>query len=281
MYYFRKGRTLLLKACVSLLLSALGCIITVDFIRLKKMFQYLAAGMICLLLCADARAQIRISGTVFDITMKRPLEAVSVLSNSGRGTVTDVDGRYTLLVAENDSIWFSYLNKPTPKYSVSKLQNRNNFEIALHVHSTQLKEVMVRSRNYRMDSIQNRIDYAKAFDFRKPGIGTSVNPNGMVGMDINEFINMFRFRRNRRMLGFQERLLREEADRFIDHRFNKPLVRRLTGLTGTELDTFMVRYRPDHDFTQFATDYEFQQYIKLSFANYQRLARLKGELYKE
>ncbi len=232
-------------------------------------------------MCTHINAQIRVSGTVFDITMKRPLEAVSVLSNSGRGTVTDVQGRYSLVVAENDSIWFSYLNKPTPKYAVNSLPNRNSFEIALHVNSTQLKEVMVRSRNYRMDSIQNRLDYAKAFDFRKPGIGTSMGPNGGVGLDIDEFINMFRFRRNRRMLGFQERLLREEAERFVDHRFNKPLIRKLTGLTGSELDTFIVRYRPDLDFTQEASDYEFQQYIKLSFSHYQRLARLKGELYKE
>lgn len=214
--------------------------------------------------------------------MKRPLEAVSVLSNSGRGTVTDVEGKYALIVAENDSIWFSYLNKPTPKYAVNSLPSRNNFEIALHVASTQLKEVMVKSRNYRMDSIQNRIDYAKAFDFTRPGIGSAMSPSGAgVGLDINEFINMFRFRRNRRMLGFQERLFREEAERYIDHRFNKALIRRLTGLTGNDLDSFVVRYRPDMEFTEESTDYEFQQYIKLSFAHYQRLARMKGELFRE
>ena len=243
---------------------------------------YLAALIVYHLVALPANAQTRISGTVFDITMKRPLEAVSVLSNSGRGTVTGVDGKYALVVAENDSIWFSYLNKPTPKYAVNSLPNRNNFEIALHVASTQLKEVMVKSRNYRMDSIQNRIDYAKAFDFTKPGIGSTLSPTGAgVGLDINEFINMFRFRRNRRMLAFQERLLREEADRYIDHRFNKALIRRLTGLSGGELDSFVVRYRPDLEFTDTATDYEFQQYIKLSFAHYQRLARMKGELFRD
>jgi hypothetical protein len=241
-----------------------------------------AAIAICFAFANAAVAQTRISGTVFDITMKRPLEAVSVLSNSGRGTVTDVEGHYSLLVAENDSVWFSYLNKPTPKYAVNSLPNRNNFEIALHVNSTQLKEVMVKSRNYRMDSIQNRVDYAKAFDFQKPGIGSTLSPSGAgVGLDINEFINMFRFRRNRRMMAFQERLLREEAERYIEHRFNKALIRKLTGLTGNELDTFVVRYRPDLEFTDTATDYEFQQYIKHSFAHYQRLARLKGELFRD
>ncbi|HUR11962.1 MAG TPA: hypothetical protein VM012_11360 [Flavitalea sp.] len=229
----------------------------------------------------SVKAQVRISGTVFDISMKRPLDAVSVLSNSGSGTFTDPNGRYTLLVTENDSIWFSYLNKPTPKYAVAGILNRSSFEIALHVSSTMLKEVMIRPRNYRQDSIQNRQDYAKAFDFTKPGISSSIAPGGGVGLDINEFINMFRFRRNRRMLAFQERLLREEADRYIDHRFNKPLIRKLTALTGADLDTFIVRYRPDIDFTQEATDYEFQEYIKICYRQYERLLRLRSELYRK
>ena len=32
---------------------------------------------------------VTVSGTVYDITAKRPLEAVAVQSTSGRGTVTD------------------------------------------------------------------------------------------------------------------------------------------------------------------------------------------------
>lgn len=229
---------------------------------------------------STAWSQVRVSGTVYDISMKRPLEAVSVLTNSGRGTSTDANGRFTILISENDSLWFSYLNKPTPKYSVKAIPNKNSFEIALHVNTTELKEVQVKPRNYRVDSLQNRLDYAKAFDFTKPGVSTSISPSGGVGLDINEFINMFRFKRNRRMLAFQERLLREEAEGYIDHRFNKPLIRKLTGLTGSPLDTFAFRYRPDIEFTQHATDYEFQEYIKLSYLHFERLERLRGEIFK-
>ena len=38
------------------------------------------------------------------------------------------------------------------------------------------------------------------------------------------------------MLGFQQRLLLEEQEKFIDYRFNKALVRRLTLLEGSELE---------------------------------------------
>lgn len=229
------------------------------------------------MLCASVGfAQVKISGRVFDISGKVPLEAVSVLSSSGNGTVSDSDGRYTIVLNEKDSIWFSYLTRPTNKYLVRTIPNKENFEIALHVYPTTLKEIRFTPRNYRMDSIRNRQDYAKAFDFRKPGIETSINPGagGGVGMDINSLISMFQFKKNRRMLAFQERLLREEADAYIDHRFNRPLVIRLTGLRGDELNTFMERYRPNIEFTQNTSDYDFQAYIKRSFQQYTRLKKL-------
>ena len=101
-------------------------------------------------------------------------------------------------------------------------------------------------RNYRLDSIQNRQDYAKAFNFQKPGIGSSLNmaPGGGVGLDIDEFIRMFQFQRNKRMRAFQDRLLQEEEDKYIDHRFNRALVIKLTQLRGPQLDNFMKIYRP-------------------------------------
>lgn len=240
---------------------------------MKATFKYLFFFSL-ILSVSGIFAQVKISGRVFDISGKVPLEAVSVLSSSGNGTVSDSDGRYTIVLNEKDSIWFSYLTKPTNKYLVRTIPNKENFEIALHVYPTTLKEIRFTPKNYRMDSIQNRQDYAKAFNFRKPGIETSINPGGGVGMDINSLISMFQFRKNRRMLAFQERLLREEADAFIDHRFNRALVIRLTGLRGDELNTFMERYRPNIEFTQNTSDYDFQAYIKRAFQQYTRLKKL-------
>lgn len=246
--------------------------------------KYIYPGFCCLLIFLLASfilpAQVRVSGTVYDLSKKIGLEAVSVLSNAGNGTITDKSGRFTIIVHENDSIWFSYLNKPTPKYPVQSIQNFNNFEISLHVAITTLPEVRIMPRNYRRDSIQNRLDYAKAFDFQKPGVGSvlSVGPGGGAGLDINEFINMFKFRRNRRMLAFQDRLLREEEERFIDHRFSRALIIKLTQLRGGELDTFISRYKPTVEFTQYSTDYEFQSYIKNCFLHYQQLQKMEGDL---
>ena len=232
-------------------------------------FFFLVILSLC---CSNSVAQVIIKGKVFDMSRTQPLSAVSVLSTSGTGTVTDSTGSYTLLVNETDSIWFSYLNKPTPRFAVSGINAFNGFDIALHVPVTELKEIKIVPRNYKRDSIQNRLDYAKAFDFHKPGISLSNPSSGAfgVGLDLDAFINMFNFRKNKRMAHFRQRLIQEEQDKFIEHRFSKILVKKITQLTGAEQDDFMKKYRPSLEFTSTATDYEFAEYIKLAWQEYER-----------
>lgn len=227
--------------------------------------------IVIILLAVPADAQLyKIRGTVYDSSRNYPLEAVSVLSSAGRGTATNSKGQYEITVSEQDSIWFSYLGKPTMKFPVATIQNTLQFDISLHISIPTLKEVMIRPRNYRQDSIQNREDYAKIFNYEKPRLKTVAPQYGVgAGFDLQEIVNMFRFKRNRSIAGFQKRLLQQEEDKFIDNRFSKGLVRRLTLLTGNELDSFMRLFRPSFTFTKFASDYDFQLYIKHSFLRFQ------------
>lgn len=177
--------------------------------------------------------------------------------------MTNSKGEYEIEVSEKDSIWFSYLNKPTIKFPVLKITTPFSFDISLQVNIPVLKEVRIRQRNYREDSIQNREDYAKIFNYRKPGLRPVTPQYGAgAGFDVNEIINAFRFKRNRSIQSFQKRLLAQEQDKFIDHRFNKGLVRRLTLLTDAALDSFMLIYRPSYEFTLISGEYEFQKWIK-------------------
>ena len=118
------------------------------------------------------------------------------------------------------------------------------------------------TQNYRQDSIENRLFYSKKFNFEKPGISSSINPgSGSVGLDLDEFINIFRFRRNKQIQRMQVRLLEEEQENYIKYRFNKMAVKRITRLEGAELENFMALYRPSFVFTQRASTVEFYQYI--------------------
>ena len=215
----------------------------------------------------SARAQFKVRGTVYDSSRLYPLEAVTVLTTGGKGTFTDTNGDYEIDVAEKDSIWFSYLGKPTIKYPVLKMTDPLNFDIALRINVTVLKGVTVRPRDYRLDSLQNRIDYAKIFDYERPGLKATGGgaPGVGIGFDLDEMMRMFQFRRNKNMLKCQERVIEQEHDKFVDHRFNKQLVRRLTNLADQELDSFMVSYRPSYEFAVISSDYEFNSYIKKCF----------------
>jgi len=229
----------------------------------KSLTLKLALLCTVLLLVQSLCAQYKVQGTIYDSSRTYPLEAVTVMSTSGKGTTTNTAGFYQIEVSAKDSIWFSYLGKPTIKYPVLKMLDPLQFDLALRVPVSVLKEVRVAPRNYRLDSIQNRQDYAKVFNYQKPSLGTmtSIGPNG-AGFDINEIIRTFQFRKNKSMLRFQQRLIQQEQDKYVDHRFNKALIRRLTGLTGEELDRFIVAYRPSYEFAVLTNDYDFQSYIK-------------------
>jgi hypothetical protein len=232
---------------------------------------YIKILIVIFLLCytKPVAAQYKIQGTVYDSSHRNPLEAVSVLSTNGNGAVTNIYGHYGIEVGEKDSIWFSYLGKPTIKFPVLKISDVTQFDIALQVNIQFLKEVTVRQRNYKEDSVQNRKTYEKVFDFRRPNLGTmtSIGPAG-AGIDINELIRTFQFRKNRNMEKFQARLMQQEQDKFIDHRFNKALVRKLTNIADKDIDKFMAIYRPTYEFSLYSNDYDFQLYIKESYKTF-------------
>jgi hypothetical protein len=249
---------------------------------LRKFSAYIIITACCFIASKAGAQSFKLRGTVYDSTRTYPVISVSVLTSSGRGTVTDIYGNYEIDVIETDSVWFSYLNKPTIKYPVKKIVDASRFDIAIHINVPVLKEVIVKPRNYKMDSLQNRIDYAKAFDWQKPRLKANVSGDmgAAVGFDINEIIRMFQFRKNKSNEAFRERLLAEEREKFIDHRFNKALVLRLTGLIGDERDSFMQYCRPTYEYCLYTTDYDFQFFIKKCYEVYKQ-KKSEGWLRKE
>jgi hypothetical protein len=253
--------------------------------KFSALVKFILQTLTCLLLTLGlseyTNAQVTISGTVYDITKKTPIEAVSVVSTSGKGTSTDSLGRYSITVRETDSIYFSFLNKPTPKYPVTAIQNPGAFDISIMRKIHELPSVFVKQRNYRLDSIQNRLDYAKIFNYEKPGIKSSMTgiPGSVgVGLDLDEFINMFKFRQNKRTLAFQNRLLEQEKENYINHRFSKILVKKLTGLSSPELENFMTAYRPTYEMSVQLNDLEFGQFIVNAFKYYKQGIRVNKEV---
>lgn len=212
-----------------------------------------------------AAAQTTISGTVYDITRVNLVEDVKIISTNGQIAATDSLGRYTIRVTPNDTLTFFYKGKPTQAFPVSKILDSRQFDIALHTTVVTkykaLQEVKLYSKTYRQDSIENRETYRSVFAYDKPGIKTGISPGGVAGLDAGEIINIFRFKRNRQLQSFQQRLLTEEQEKYIDYKFSKKNIQRITGLQMPYLETFMKLYRPSYDFLKENNEVAINQYI--------------------
>lgn len=218
---------------------------------------------------------VTVSGNVYDISGRRPLESIVVYSSTNKA-ITDSLGRYIITVQAKDSLYFSLFGKNTQKYSIDTIEDIHNFNIMIHVTGFELPEVRVRNSYYRLDSIQNRIDYAKYFNYQPPGLKLSNNqnlfgPSGLtIGFDLDEIINSFRFKRNRNLQFLQKRLLSQEQEKYINYRFTKRFVQKLTHMEGDELLKFMEYCRPDYEVLGLLNDLELGLYIQKKFALYKR-----------
>lgn len=217
----------------------------------------------------------QLHGVVLDYYNRHPVEAVSVFSSSGKVAITDSTGKYLIAVSPNDSLWFSYLGKNTQRYPVDTINNFSDFEIALHIDSHWLPTVTVHNRNYLLDSLQNRRDYANVFNYHKPGLSVVQTPassytNGglTVGFDLDAIIQSFQFHKNREMAAFQRRLIQDEHDAYIDHRMSKYFVKQLTDLQSPQLEDFIKEYKPPYELLLQMNDLELGYYIEQCYKLY-------------
>lgn len=220
-------------------------------------------GLITVLLLwrLAATGQVKIYGTVYDRSVRFGMPGVSVKSTSGAGAVTDSLGHYSIFLPFTDSVSFSYQGKSTQKFPVKDIPRSRSFDMSLHVDIHTLPTVVVsaRPRDYRFDSLENRNEYRKAFDYDPQLLSPG---NGLGGVGINLSM-LFGSRKIKRMEAFRRLLERDERDKYVSHRFNKDLVKKITGLQPPALDTFMRYYRPSYEMLHsFENEYEYLKYIK-------------------
>lgn len=249
----------------------------------KPIKTVLATACLLLITLITNAQTFTIQGVIYDFYSKRPIEAVSVQTTSGHFAISDSLGHYYLRVEQGDQFWFSYLGKNTQRYIVDTVTNYNSFDVALYIDARWLPNVTVRNRNYRMDSLQNRKDYAKAFNFQKPQPFTTStrSPSTYVpgaltsGLDLNALIESFQFKKNRQMLALQNRLIQEEQDKYINYRFSKRLVKEVTKLDTAYITHFLQLYRPTYEALTQLNELELGYYVQECYRDYMRNRRYK------
>lgn len=225
-----------------------------------NLFLRTALLMLLVLLAGIGKAQVRtVYGTVYERSARFGMAGVSVKSTSGAGAVTDSMGRYSIKVPLTDSLSFSYQGKSTMKLPVKDVPPNRPYDMSLHVDITTLPTVVVeeKRKSYQNDSAAFREEYRKVFDFAPEYISSA---GGGVGVNIDA---LFHMKRIQRMEKFREQLVQIEHEKYVDYRFNKPLIQKLTGMQSPAIDTFMVQYRPSYDMLlSFENQYEYYKYIR-------------------
>ncbi|WP_188315816.1 carboxypeptidase-like regulatory domain-containing protein [Chitinophaga agrisoli] len=240
---------------------------------IPKNRQWLSIGAILplfLLLLAGlqpAWGQVKLTGMVVDADTKTGLPAATIINKRTQaGTITSESGRFYIEAAPGDTIEFSMLSY-YKKEIVTPVET-TSFNIYLPKRIFGLQEVNVKGRNYHLDSLANREEYGKYFNYKKPGALDVLKT--LPANPVTALSYLVPSKARKRKEHFHEQLDYWEKENYIDYRYSAELVGRMTKLESPELDSFMLHYRPGYQFLQNATDYDLMLYIKQSFQTYQQ-----------
>ena len=117
------------------------------------------------------------TATVINAQTEYPLESVHVVNlNQVKGTITNQDGKFTILAAVNDTLYFSYLGFKTQKVRVTNDMFRfGDTEIALTELAYALEEVVVtpyQLTGYLEIDVKN-LPVNNAYQYSISGLNTS------------------------------------------------------------------------------------------------------------
>ncbi len=94
--------------------------------------------------------------------------------------------------------------------------------------------------------------------------------SGSAGLSIHALWSAFskEGKNARRLIDVMDR---DYKNNFIDEKFNKSLITKITGLKGDKLEVFMLNYRPSYYFVYGASEYDLVSYIKMAFIRFNKI----------
>lgn len=115
---------------------------------MNKLYKAL---LVCLLLCSSSQLigqGNKVTGTVKGAEDGAPLIGVTILGSSGTGTVTDIDGNFSIMASSDETLQFSYIGYLSQSISVG---NRSTIDVVLEADLQQLEEIVVTALGIERD----------------------------------------------------------------------------------------------------------------------------------
>jgi hypothetical protein len=232
---------------------------------------YLFLPLLLLLLVERGSAQKFLTGRIFSKNGTDTLMSVSIHNiTEQRYDLSDEDGSYRIQVMPGDHVAFSSVGYKADTVTITESILTAAYPIYLAVRPQTLQSVSVQYNNYQLDSMDRRKEYAwvynngntPRFEHQRQGDG--------VGVEMNIFRNASKPEKQRERL--QKRLAKEEQDYYVNFRYSKEYVTKITRLQGDSLIEFMKKYRPSYDYCRKAATVDILVYINDCYKLY-----IKGE----
>jgi hypothetical protein len=219
-------------------------------------------------ICSDAFAQVQnMHGMVVNDNERL---SGAVIRNRGTGghTISNVQGMFYIKAKSGDTLIIGLFNYKTDTLIVG---NQENIIVRLKATSKVLREVVIKDgllsplKTYNNNKVAYKDIYWKGDKSHlfsiAPGIGLGIG----IAINIDKLYNALS-KEGKDARKLQRELTSDYKNSVVDQRFTKTLVSSVTGYTGEKLSDFIVKYRPDYEFTCKANNYDLIQYIKEKIA---------------
>ncbi len=216
------------------------------------MRQYLLSVVILLCCTLPAVAQL-IHGDAIDMASKQPIDSV-VIDNihTNVSIVTAKDGSFVIAGQSGQLLEFR-----KPGYKVTRVRIPMGyvppyFRIIMQRGLPDRQELQIdKPKNYRDDSMDRRNMYGYVLDIPKMSTFEKIrSPFSALSA------------RNRQIWQFQDVFEENEQEKYVEYKFNRDLVQKVTGLKGDSLTVYMNRFRPTYQQLRSMNEYTYFTYIK-------------------
>ncbi|HEV2355621.1 MAG TPA: hypothetical protein VGR89_15340, partial [Puia sp.] len=209
----------------------------------------------------SAEAQQFLTGKVYVKGTGDTLISVSIHNiTKQRYDLSDEDGSYRIQAAPGDHIAFSSVGHKTDTVTVTASILTASYPVYLEIKPQTLQAARVGEfNNYQLDSMDRRKEYEWVYDHDNQSRVDNDRKGDGVGLTLNIFRNTSTAARQRERL--EKRLAREEEDYYVDFRYNKDYVAKITHLRGDSLKEFMRKYRPSYEYCRKAATVDILVYI--------------------
>jgi hypothetical protein len=218
-------------------------------------------------------------GRIYDEKSHLVLESVSVENiSSDRSNSSDQGGNFKISAKPGDTLVFSSIAYAPDTLIININDEAMLNAIYLRPRAKFLAAVTVLDDQYSRDSLERKNYYRKFTDstgFAKMINDSSVASGGF-GITLSPISYFSKSQKNARK--FKKRLAEDERQAYVDSRFSRGYVARITALKGDSLQTFLIRYRPGYDFCRKSNREDMLRYINSQLMDYKKGIKRKKYL---